>query len=229
MNLCHKAAVLGLLLGSNLAMAESGWYISGQIGFQQGNGEASHEGTNAANTPKYDIENGVVGGIAVGYDLEGLWRFEGELRRRKLETDTSTQNGLGSRADDTFNVDATSTTTTLMANVFYEFQNNRHWQPYLKAGIGFAQHDIEATLNGVFPSFGGFSLNNWRYPDNDDTQFAAAIGAGISYALTPNASLSLDYQYIDLGNVETGTDANGDRIKMDFSSHEVTAGIRYRF
>ena len=217
------------LFTSAAVQANAGWYVSGDVGTQVGQNEASHSGTNSANTPSYDLDGNTLGGVAVGYDTGNKFRFEGELRKRKLNTDTSTQNGLATRSGDTFNIDGEDESVTLMANVLYDIHTASKVKPYLKAGVGYSKHKTNAQLDGSFPSFGGFELNDWDYPEGDDTNFTWALGAGVSYPVKQNLSIDLEYQYIDMGDVSTGVDVNGDRIDFDTASHEVTAGITYRF
>lgn len=218
-----------LIFSGTSALADNNWYMSVDLGVQIPSGEASHEGTNSANTPSYDFENSMVGGLAVGYFINNSFRVEAEARFRNQDTEDDYVFGNGSRSSETFSLGGEVETTTIMANVIYEFDNKSNFTPYLKGGIGIAHSEANADLD-VQPTFTMFGLTDrWQYPEGDDKNFAWSIGAGVDYSLSENVLVGLEYQYIDMGSVSTGVDINGDSVDFDLSSHEVTLGLTYLF
>lgn len=218
-----------LIFMATSAMAENSWYMSADLGLQVPDGEATHAGEHAPNTPSYDFDEGVVAGLAVGYYINDAFRVEAEARFRNQETEDGNLFGYNSRSSETFNLGGEVDTTTIMANLIYEFDNTSNFTPYIKGGLGIAYSDASADLD-IQPTFTTFGFTDrWQYPDNDETNFAWSIGAGVDYNLTENLLLGLEYQYIDMGDISTGVDINGDWIDYDLSAHEITVGITYLF
>lgn len=210
------------------AMAENNWYMSADLGVQVPGGEASHVGTNSPDTPRYDFENSAVAGLAAGYFINEAFRVEAELRFRTQEPEDAYINGINSRTSETFNLGGETDTTTIMANLIYEFDTTSKFSPYVKGGIGIAFSDTSADLD-IQPTFTNYGIDRWQFPDNDETNFAWAIGFGCDYSLTEKVRLGLEYQYIDMGDGSTGVDMNGDLVDYELNSHEITLGITYLF
>ena len=225
----HTVIAATCLLTASSAMAGNGWYMSVDLGVQVPAGDVSHAGTNSANTPTYDLDESAVGGLAVGYFINDMFRVEAEARFRNQEPEGGYLAGKNGRASESFNMGGDVDTTTVMANLIYQFSNSTSFTPYLKGGIGLAYSDVNANLD-IQPTFTMFGLTDrWQYPDNDETNFAWSIGLGCDYSLTDNILVGLEYQYIDMGDISTGVDINGDRIDYDLRSHEITVGLTYLF
>ncbi len=145
-------------------------------------------------------------------------RFELEWHQQQndiAEADTI----LGSvPADGTFKVSA------FMANVFYDFVTTDQYQqpkplvPYLGAGVGIASLTMDDA---------GLTLGN---TNNSDDLMAWQLMAGLSYApqFMPFSEWVLGYRYFST------TDASfnyitGTTFDVDYSSHNLEAGIRFLF
>jgi opacity protein-like surface antigen len=217
-----------LILMASYAMAENSWYVSVDLGVQVPTGEASHVGTNSADTPSYDFENSAVAGLAAGYFINDALRVEAELRIRTQEPEDGNINGRNSRSGETFNLGGDVDTTTIMANIIYDFDNTSKFTPYVKGGVGIAHSEISANLD-IQPTFTNYGIDRWQFPDNDETNFAWALGIGCDYSLTEKILFGLEYQYIDMGDVSTGVDMNADSVDYELNSHEITFGITYLF
>lgn len=228
MNIKTTLLTAALILTASSAFAENNWYMSADLGVQIPDGEATHAGTNSANTPSYDFDESAVFGLAVGYYISDAFRVEAEARFRKQETEDGYLNGLDTRSNETFNMDGEVGTTTIMANLIYDFDNTTNFTPYVKGGLGVAYSDVSADMD-LQPQFTNFGINRWQFPDNDETNFAWSIGAGVDYNLTDNLLIGLEYQYIDMDEIASGVDINGDSVNFDLSSHEITVGITYLF
>ncbi|WP_353572383.1 outer membrane protein [Candidatus Albibeggiatoa sp. nov. BB20] len=227
----QQAALLVLLSAGSLSVsaAQQGVYLSVDLGGQISSSNANQKGTNGPNTPDYDIENSVVYGFGVGFDTGKNVRLEAELRFRSLDTDDSYRDGLGSRTEQSFSVNSQMDALTFMGNAIYDFDiQGSPLMPYVKAGIGFAKIDTEATLD-IQPTFSQFGIGLWQYPDDDTTNFAWSLGFGARYAIQDNLYLDLEYQYIDMGEAATQVDVNGDHVEADLQSHEITLGLNYHF
>jgi opacity protein-like surface antigen len=102
--------------------------------------------------------------------------------------------------------------------------------PYVTVGLGLAHHDLGRT-SGTTPRT-AFSISG-----ASRTNFAYAVGAGLSYPLTPLLTADLQYRYLDLGSLNTGTEltAGGAPVLVTASKtgslavHAITIGIRFGF
>jgi len=100
--------------------------------------------------------------------------------------------------------------------------------PYVTAGLGIAHNDL-GRITGATPG-GAFSLSG-----ASRTNFAYALGAGLSYPLTPLLIADLQYRYLDLGSLTTGGSltAGGAQQQVTASHtgslavHAITIGIRF--
>ena len=93
-------------------------------------------------------------------------------------------------------------------------------RPYLGAGLGFPQHDVTEdaftlTVNGDTHEFASSS--------SDDTVFAYQVMLGLSYPLSDSAEARFGYRYF------ATSEADFDRIKVDYGSHNLEFGILFRF
>ena len=54
-------------------------------------------------------------------------------------------------------------------------------------------------------------------------RFMYGVGLGLSFGLTDDVSLTLEYKYLRLGNYDS------DLVRRDYSSHNILMGLRYEF
>jgi opacity protein-like surface antigen len=102
--------------------------------------------------------------------------------------------------------------------------------PYVTVGLGLAHHDL-GRLAGAAPG-GAFSISG-----ANRTNFAYAMGAGLSYPLSPLLTADVQYRYLDLGSLNTGTalTEGGPPVQVtaaktgSIAVHAVTIGIRFGF
>ena len=103
-------------------------------------------------------------------------------------------------------------------------------QPYIDAGIGFANNSL-----GTMKSGGGGTLSG-----SSQTNFAWGAGAGVNFPLTQQLSLDVAYKYLDLGSLKSGNVTTGafgvgnpspvTGIKSnDLTMNTVTVGLRWTF
>lgn len=90
---------------------------------------------------------------------------------------------------------------------------------HVGGGLGYARTSVETSDTIVF---GDETLNS----------FVWQAGGGVGYGLTDRVTLSLDYRYVSLGEVDVPlTDTLGDQghFTLDLSNHELVAGLRFHF
>lgn len=117
---------------------------------------------------------------------------------------------------------ASLTTTTLMANAYYDFGKFGRFVPYLGVGLGAAYHELDnvSFAGGTTTQAGG----------NNELSFAWALMAGVGVQITDRAILDVGYRYIDTGSVSSDRSAAGSKLKLDdLTSHEIKVGLRYHF
>lgn len=173
----------------------SGFYIGANIG----GGRSSANYTNLDNTTLFgdsvppDTFNhslsGVFGGGQIGYNIQrGRWVFGVEALIDAAGIKGNYTSTFGA-ADDQYET-RISTLVLLTGRIGYAWDR---LLVYGKAGLGAA--NIEASVtDSVGPSTGSGNASDWRY--------GPTVGLGIEYALSPNLSVAVEYDYLNL----TGTD-----------------------
>ena len=100
-----------------------------------------------------EIDNGGEISIATGRLMPNGWHLEAELGFLNLETDSVVVSGLDARVDDSFRLDGSVDSTVLMFNTLIDLNmNSQRFTPYLKAGIGLARKEAQATLDIEYDS-----------------------------------------------------------------------------
>ncbi|WP_392566609.1 outer membrane beta-barrel protein [Utexia brackfieldae] len=159
--------------------------------------------------------------LAAGYNFGNGWRVEGEYTFKKKAEYTS-----GSTTFPTSFNHMKTENQRFMANVYKSFYLDYGVSVYGTVGLGV-----------VKTKTGGWQGNATReYANNNDTNLAYSIGAGVSYALTSQIAFDLGYRFVDLGKVESGmnqfANARGlqdEQMKGHLYSNEFFIGARYTF
>ena len=86
--------------------------------------------------------------------------------------------------------------------------------PYLTAGAAFAS--ATATFDDGVTVF-----------EDSQTHIGWTVGAGVEFAVADNISLDLLYRYSDYGSKDYDLDATA--VPLSLTSHQVTAGINWKF
>lgn len=158
------------------------------------------------------------GALAAGYDL---WpqhmlpvRIELELALRG----NSKENWTGGNKE----VKGTWNSTTLLANVYWDFHNESAFTPYVNAGLGmafnYAGYDVAVGSTN-------FSMDEQR------TNFAWNVGAGLAYSINESISVDAGYRFLDLGTTEASATIGQNRYKIETKpyNHELMLGVRFTF
>ncbi|MBA4206017.1 outer membrane protein [Pannonibacter phragmitetus] len=213
--------------------ATGGWYLRGDIGYkiyQAPKGSFSDPVIGDLRFNRNKMNDTVVIGAGIGYKFNDYLRsdltFDYEPSAKYTGhapcNDPCASPGY---SRETSNIDV----WTLMLNGYLDVGTWNGFTPYVGAGVGAAYVNVRDTKsfnpNGVNTSYDG-SSGKWN--------FAWALMAGTSYAVTPNWDIDLGYRYKNLGearsvqlnNVGTGQS----RIKYkDLAAHEIRLGVRYNF
>jgi opacity protein-like surface antigen len=169
-------------------------------------------------TNEYDTGINFSGAIGREFDYGGYgMRAELELGYLTNDIDSHTVAGLGNFGGGA----AFGETNSLygLANGYIDLGDwGGAFTPYVSAGLGLASVELEG--HGVAPA--GVVMND------DAVGFAWQIGTGISYDVSDRMALEVGYRFFNVENVDL-TSVGGVSSDVDLRSHQVNAGLRYRF
>ena len=120
--------------------------------------------------PKTLVEAGVSEALvdSLGYGFQNGFRTEAEF---------------GYRNNDFEDFDGDATALSLMANLFYDFNRDGNWHPYLGVGVGGAQVSVDGGSGPI------------TFDDDDDTVLAYQALAGIAFPISDRLQLDVGYRY----------------------------------
>lgn len=172
-----------------------------------------------------EMDSGMGFAVAIGYGAPVGLRGEVELSYRSADWDRFSGLKLSSGGQSvsfngTLPVEGSTTATSLMANGYVTFEAWEQFRPYFGGGIGMAQIDATVdeqtfTVDGTAYTVGKVS---W-----DDTVVAYQIMLGVAYPLGDSTEARLGYRYFGTGEAEF------EGIKAGLSSHNIEAGLLFRF
>lgn len=187
-------AVMAAVLVAPAANAES-WYAGGFGGLN-----FAHDGAvNGAGVEAgYDM-GFAVGGYAGFYVQENV-RLEGELSYRANDLDSVGGVAIGGEVE----------TLALMVNALFDVKLESAVEPYLGAGIGFA--DVDYSIAGL-----GY----------DDTVLAVQMIAGAGIEIAPATQLTVDYRLLLTDDLRVGSGVGFGRV--EYTNSAVLVGLRKSF
>lgn len=217
-----NAADLGPLYPTPAAYAEpdgqlefgTGWYLRGDAAFEPK--EQGVANATALDFQHHDWDYAVGGGI--GYKFNSFLRADmtGEYVAPVWAQGTYLANN-GS----TVTARASLQRYDAMANLYIDLGTWYGLTPYIGGGAGFGVFDPTFTVN---TTAGGATTVVRTRPSND-TQFAWAAMAGVSYQIDQNAAIDIGYRHLELGRF-SATIA-GYSIDHRFTEDQVRVGLRY--
>lgn len=152
---------------------------------------------------------GVVVGARIAVGARNAIDLEGEVTIRDNEIDSYTDWWTG--IDIPVSGDVSS--TAYMANLWFNFGRDRRWTPYVGGGLGLV--DVETS---------GMVVGGTAFGDDEDTVFAAQLGAGVNFGITPNLDLTLDYRAMATETVRF----DNLQLDVDYVNYSFRAGIKLR-
>ena len=233
------AALLFTLPTLAVALDLEGYYITPKVGasqsFNTGSANYTDERGVAAFFQGEDLGTGTAFGFSVGKYLTDNFRLELEAIKR---TDYEYSRDQVTSIEENTKLRAKIETHALFINGFYNFQPfsivNTSITPYLGGGLGVSRNKMDT--NYLYSSLGGAF-----FIDGDSiNQFAHKLSAGILVSLTDKLSLDVNYQYVDLGEFESGTVIQSPTELVDWElgrgfkggrikSQEIMFGLQYKF
>jgi opacity protein-like surface antigen len=196
-------AVVGALALASPASAK--FYVFGNVSWASLEDTEVQQGTAPAGTMENESGWAFTGGI--GYIIGPKMRSELEIGYRSNDVERLTVPAFGVPAGA-----ATGDVSVFsgMVSAYYDIVTWGPVTPYLGAGVGFGNIDLDITSAGV---------NSQR----SDTAFAYQGMAGIRYALTSSLDLKLGYRYFALLDPQIGS------TESEYATHNVELGVAFKF
>jgi opacity protein-like surface antigen len=197
-----------LLSTSSIAECAEGPYMSGNLGFSVLSDSDWTDTTLPGITINLESDTGYALGLAVGSSIGPNVRVEGEVAYQKNDLDKASLFGID------LPLSGDTTNLAFLLNCYYDFANTSPLTPFLSAGLGIARFDVN-DFN--FPGSG--------LPDTNEnsTEFAYQLGAGLGYAVSEALTIDLKYRYFGTSDPEIDTST------FTYASHNFYAGLRVNF
>ena len=236
LKLLAGVALAGIFAAGAASAEPDGWYGAVDAGFHTMEDGINAESQTTGNNFDFEVNDGWAAFARLGYRFNPNWRVELEGGYRSGDVGkvraVSGNNGVCNVTPATggcFSPDGDIESTTLMANVIYDF-GWEYWgvRPFVGLGAG---------VNHVNTDVVGRLRNNRAVgfvADDSSTKFAAQAIAGLAWAISDRANIDLTYRYLT-GDAEFNTFTsvpayNQGVLEGDYdNSHTVTLGLRYAF
>ncbi|MDD2734828.1 MAG: outer membrane beta-barrel protein [Desulfuromonadaceae bacterium] len=204
---------LPLLLCSPAMAQHAGPYIGAFVG---GNVLMDAKSSDSSGLFTFTFNPDMQGSAVLGWEFApgnpvGTGRVELEYTRRSNPLDQV------KFVEGSFKGDGDIKADSLMINFFGVYPDNTKWAPYFGVGIGAAR--IETS---------SLKVTGQPLASGSDTVLAYQLGAGVDYSLTKYLNLDLGYRFFNSIRPEF-TEANGQKLKMDYVSHNLVFGLRVGF
>ena len=167
---------------------------------------------NGATGYSVDTDTGFVVGVAVGARVFDMVRGELEFSYSEHDGDQEDAGFIGP-------VNGDIQTAYLLANVWYDFNFDSMFQPYVGGGIGIGFVDADTT----------FGANTFGYGGSDEG-FAFQVGGGVRVAVSEMISLDVSYRFKSILDVDfPDSDGGGVYQNGDIYSHNIMGGLTLHF
>ncbi len=160
--------------------------------------------------------------MALGYDF---WpqqmlplRAELEFAMRGNNEKTWSDGGAAIKQ-----VKGTWNSSTLFANLFWDFHNDSIMTPYVGGGLGmafnYAGYDFTANNGDKFSG------------DQRTTNFAWNLGAGVAFNINEHFAIDAGYRFVSLGYNDVSVTSAGNKYNVGNRPYEneFMLGLRYGF
>jgi outer membrane immunogenic protein len=155
--------------------------------------------------------SGLFGGAHVGYN----WQFGHYL--------------FGAEAD----IDGSNFSNTSTGSLGELRQTKIGWQSTMRARLGwisgswliYGAGGLAYNSATAYTSVAGFS----PYSSSSERQWGWTLGAGVERAIMSNATVRLEYRYLDFGKVSTSDLLGNLSSQSDLTTHQLRAGVSFRF
>ena len=182
-----------------------------------------------------DLGNSGIFGVSVGKYFSESFRGEiGISQRKGYKYDTTIRLVDGIPDTDSNIIKADVKSLTVFLSGYFELLPmillQKSVTPYLGVGVGMSRNKMETVVlyqNGAL--LGTLS-------GNTETEFSRKFALGTLIELSDNVSIDLNYQYVDLGDIKSGSDLSFDARDMaapysgsEITSNEFNVGLQITF
>lgn len=108
-------------------------------------------------------------------------------------------------------------TLGVFANAYYDFNKGGQIQPYVGAGIGFVDVDVEYAPSGI------------GIIDDGETKFAYQLKAGATFVVNESWDVYGEYTYRASDDIETNNDLFPGSLDIENQQNVFSIGVRYTF
>ncbi len=165
-------------------------------------------------------DDGYIVGGAAGYKW-GPWR--GELNLDYAEQDLSSGTNVYAGTTGSASLKGNSSNLSFMLNGYYDINTGTRFTPYVGFGVGGSYFRLNKAATNATPSV--------AIANSGDYVFAYQPIVGISYAITDQLLVGLEYRYFGTtdANLKYSAGAATTRFTVDPSSHNVLASLTWHF
>ena len=194
--LAAAAAVAAATISAPAMAGEKGFYATGSFGFNQ----ANDIDVDVISGTDYTIEpdSGVALDLGVGYDFGDNFRLEATWDRMISNE--------GNRTD-TGKYDNDTTVDSYLASLYYDFNTNSKWSPFVGLSIG-----------STTASFGGVTA------DEQASSFSYGVQAGVSYEASEEIDVFGKISYLRVNDLDYDT-----LYDINTGAWSAKLGARFRF
>jgi opacity protein-like surface antigen len=217
-----------------VAQPEGAWYLRGYMGVgMTGQLDFVYQ-QNPLNDTNFAIQHSSMGdtvffGGGIGYEFNDWLRFDvtAEYRSRTPINAYGIYTLGGGTFGDQYNAFLQS--DIFLANAYLDLGTWNCLTPFVGVGVGGAYNTFaDLTDIGIATSGNGIGTNSSQF------NFAWALHAGLSYAVTRNFSVEFAYRYLNYGSVSDQINCMGgcnpDTYKLqNLTSNDFMLGFRWRF
>ena len=221
-----------------VAVGGGGLYLRGDIGYKiYGEPSGTYNDYGAFGDLRFEresLDDAWMIGVGVGYKFNRYFRSDitVDYETAAQVTGYAPCGGCvpaGQFSKETSDIDV----WTVMVNGYIDLTTWNNITPYVGAGIGAAWVNTSDTVS-VNPVNGGGTSTTEFDGSHSEWNFAWALMAGASYAVSDNFSIDAGYRYKDLGTAKTvkniSPNSPNSRIEYaDLTAHEFRLGARYTF
>lgn len=189
------AAAASAVTFAALPAAAQELYAQGNLGFSAaGEADVDADIGGLTGSGEVDLENGWLASAALGSGFRGV-RVEAEVIYSKNDVD---EDALG---------DASVEHLGLLANVLYDIPMDGAFRPYIGAGAGIGNTQVE--LDGE---------------DADDTGLAWQVRVGATLGAEDGVQWDIGYRYLNLADFELSEEDAS--LEAEAAVHAITVGVR---
>jgi len=157
-----------------------------------------------------NFESGLGLRLAGGMSFDKI-RLEGEFKYIDGAEHTETYTEFDGFDWDTYRIKGENSQMAFMANGYYDIDLNSGFALFVTGGVGFAHNTFTVKDDSLFSR------------EESDWVFAYQIGGGLSYWVNQNMSVDFGYRFGGTSEAEYSV------WKYNVYSHELSAGLKYRF